>query len=172
MIYLLRDCRFLKRHFFEWRVHVRKVSADFFIRLTDRNAAGSEAPGITACETIPERGALVAWVKPQARRQKYVRHCMRFDFSGKRSHRFALPPSLLRPINSAVLSASGWLASGICTLICQRAPSATVFVHWRMRRRSSDSSCMRRKGELSAVAIDRGWLYQVMLARLCRTTAT
>jgi hypothetical protein len=59
-------------------------------------------------------------------------------------------------------------ASGICTLICRRSRFATVFEQWQMRRRSSDGSCMRRKGELSAAAIDRGWRTRSCFRRVLR----
>jgi hypothetical protein len=54
------------------------------------------------------------------------------------------------------------------TSTCRRAPFATAFARWQTRRHSRSSSSMRRKGELSAAAIDHGWPHQVVLpARLC-----
>ena len=48
-----------------------------------------------------------------------------------------------------------------------------AFARWQTRRHLSGGSCMRRKGELSAAGIDRGWPQQIVLpARLCERGAT
>jgi len=58
--------------------------------------------------------------------------------------------------------------SGTCTSTCRRARFATASARWQTQQLSSSGSCMRRKGELSAAAIDHGWPHQVVLpARLC-----
>src|SRR5580658_6547217 len=55
-------------------------------------------------------------------------------------------------------------SNGTCTSTCQRTASATAFAPCSTRRHSSSGSQMgRRKGELSAACIDRGWPYQVVL---------
>src|SRR5277367_3938041 len=65
----------------------------------------------------------------------------------------------------------GWRvdrSSGTCMSICLREWFATAFKHRRTQRHLLGSLCMRRKGELSAAAIDSGWPHQVVLpARLC-----
>jgi hypothetical protein len=52
-------------------------------------------------------------------------------------------------------------------------PAGAVRYCRQTRPHSSSGSCVRRKGELSAAGIDRGWPHQVVLAaRVCRATAT
>ena len=54
-------------------------------------------------------------------------------------------------------------SSGTCTLISRRTRSGTAFARRGTRLHSSGGSRMRRKGELSPAAIDRGWLDRVVL---------
>jgi hypothetical protein len=57
--------------------------------------------------------------------------------------------------------------NGTCTWICRRAWSATASEPRSTQQHSPGSLYMRRKGELSASAIDREWPHQVVLpARL------
>jgi hypothetical protein len=49
---------------------------------------------------------------------------------------------------------------------CRRVKFATAFAHWQTQQHLSDGSLMRRKGEPSSAAIDRGWPHQVVLEHL------